>query len=60
MLIVQSFIVHSNDSIKCQKIPFEIINIIDAREIFVETPNNPDKQKKNWSEYKHHNTFKLV
>ena len=45
---------------KFKNITQNINSIIDAREIFVETPNNPDKQKKTWSEYKHHNTFKLV
>ena len=35
-------------------------SIIDASEIFIETPVNPDDQKKTWSEYKHHNALKKL
>ena len=38
----------------------DIHSIIDASEIFIETPNIPDDQKKTWSEYKHHNTLKVL
>ena len=38
----------------------DIHSIIDASEIFIETPKNPDDQKKTWSEYKHHNTLKVL
>ena len=38
----------------------DIHSVIDASEIFIETPNNPDYQQKTWSEYKHHNTLKVL
>ena len=38
----------------------DIHSIIDATEIFTETPKSPDDQKKTWSEYKHHNTLKVL
>ena len=38
----------------------DIHSIIDASEIFIETPKNPDDQKKTWSEYKHHNILKVL
>ena len=38
----------------------DIHSIIDASEIFIETPKNPDDQKKTWSEYTHHNTLKVL
>ena len=41
---------------RCKNIAQNIYSIIDASEIFIETPKNPDNQKKTWSEYKHHNT----
>ena len=34
--------------------------IFDAREIFTETPKNPDDQKKTWSEYKNHNNLNVL
>ena len=34
--------------------------IIDASEIFLETPKNPVLQKLTWSQYKHHNTAKIL
>lgn len=34
--------------------------IIDCSEIFIEKPSNPILQKKTWSDYKHHNTGKLL
>ena len=41
---------------RCKNTAQNIYSIIDASEIFIETPKNPDNQKKTWSEYKHHNT----
>ncbi|XP_065683348.1 uncharacterized protein LOC136096120 [Hydra vulgaris] len=38
----------------------DIHSIIDATELFTETPKNPDLQKITWSEYKHHNTTKIL
>ena len=38
----------------------DIHSIIDATEIFIEIPKYPDNQKKTWSEYKHHNTLKVL
>ena len=38
----------------------DIHSIIDATEIFTETPKSPDDQNKTWSEYKHHNTLKVL
>ncbi|XP_065666922.1 uncharacterized protein LOC124813812 isoform X2 [Hydra vulgaris] len=35
-------------------------SIMDATEFFIETPKNPDLQKLTWSEYKHHNTMKVL
>ena len=37
-----------------------IHSIIDGSEIFIETPKNLDLQKLTWSEYKHHNTVKIL
>ena len=34
--------------------------IIDGTEYFIETPKNPDIQKITWSDYKHHNTLKVL
>lgn len=34
--------------------------IIDATEFFIEKPTSPSAQKATWSEYKHHNTMKLL
>ena len=34
--------------------------IIDATELFIEKPTSPSAQKATWSEYKHHNTLKLL
>ena len=38
----------------------DVHTIIDATEVFLETPKNPDLQKLTWSEYKHHNTAKML
>ena len=38
----------------------DIHSIIDASEIFIETPKNSEDQKKTWSEYKHHHTLKVL
>ena len=37
----------------------DIHSVIDPSEIFIETPQNPDDQKKTWSEYKH-STLKVL
>lgn len=34
--------------------------ILDASEIFIETPNDLQIQSSTWSNYKHHNTFKFL
>ena len=34
--------------------------IIDATEFFIEKPTSPCAQKATWSDYKHHNTLKLL
>ena len=34
--------------------------IIDATEFFIEKPTSPCAQKATWSDYKHHNTVKLL
>ena len=34
--------------------------IIDATEFFIEKPTSPCAQKSTWSDYKHHNTVKLL
>ena len=34
--------------------------IIDATEIFIDHPKNPDAQSTTWSTYKNHNTFKFL
>ena len=34
--------------------------IIDCTELFIETPKNLELQRATWSEYKHHNTLKLL
>ena len=34
--------------------------IIDASEIFIETPSDLCMQSSTWSQYKHHNTFKFL
>ena len=38
----------------------DIRAIIDCTEIFIETPKNPTLQNVTWSNYKHHNTAKLL
>ena len=38
----------------------DIHSILDATEVFIETPKNLDLQKITWSDYKHHNTLKLL
>ena len=38
----------------------DIHSIVYGSEIFIETPKNPDDQKKTWSEYKHQNPLELV
>ena len=40
-----------------KNIPQDIHSVIDISEIFIDTPKNPDDQKKTWSEYKHQNTL---
>ena len=44
---------------RSKNITQDIHSIIDASEICIEAPKNPDDQKKTWSEYKH-NTLKVV
>ena len=34
--------------------------IIDCTEFFIEQPSSPSAQKATWSDYKHHNTVKLL
>ena len=34
--------------------------IIDATELFIEKPTSPCAQNATWSDYKHHNTVKLM
>ena len=34
--------------------------VIDATEVFIEKPKNPDAQAATWSTYKNHNTFKFL
>lgn len=34
--------------------------IIDCTESFIEKPSSPSTQKASWSDYKHHNTAKLL
>lgn len=34
--------------------------IIDCKEFFIEKPSSPSAQKATWSDYKHHNTVKLL
>ena len=38
----------------------DIHSILDGTEVFIETPKNLDLQKITWSDYKHHNTAKLL
>ena len=38
----------------------DIHSIIDASEIFIETPKYSEDQKKTWSEYKYHHTLKVL
>ena len=35
-------------------------HIIDCTEIFIETPSNPTVRAATWSDYKHHNTAKVL
>ena len=35
-------------------------SIIDATEIFIQTPKNHVRQRQTWSNYKHHNTMKIL
>ena len=35
-------------------------SIIDGTEIFIETPKSHKRQKQTWSQYKHHNTMKIL
>ena len=37
-----------------------IHSIIDCSEIFIETPQDHDRQAMTWSTYKHHNTLKFL
>eukprot|EP00122_Pirum_gemmata_P005422 Pgem_evm1s4940 len=34
--------------------------IIDATELFINTPSSRELQSASWSEYKHHNTLKIL
>ena len=34
--------------------------ILDGTECFIQTPKNADNQKLTWSDYKHHNTLKVL
>ena len=43
-----------------ENVTHNIHSIIDASEIFIETPKNSEDQKKTWSEYKHHHTLKVL
>ena len=45
---------------RIKNITEDIHSVIDASEIFIETPKNSDNQKKTWLEYKHHNTLKVL
>ena len=45
---------------RIENITEDIHSVIDASEIFIETPKNSDDQKKTWLEYKHHNTLKVL
>ena len=38
----------------------DIHSILDGTEVFIETPKNLDLQKITWTDYKHHNTAKLL
>ena len=38
----------------------DIHSILDGTEFFIETPKNHDSQRITWSDYKHHNTFKVL
>ena len=38
----------------------DLNSILDATEFFIQTPKNPDLQKLTWSDYKHHNTVKVL
>ena len=38
----------------------DIHSILDGTEVFIETPKNLYLQKITWSDYKHHNTAKLL
>ena len=38
----------------------DLHSILDGTEFFIETPKNLDLQKLTWSEYKHHNTVKIL
>ena len=38
----------------------DLHSILDGTEFFIQTPKNPDNQKLTWSDYKHHNTLKVL
>lgn len=38
----------------------KLVMIIDGKEIFIEKPAEPQAQRATWSEYKHHNTVKVL
>lgn len=38
----------------------DLFAILDGTEFFIQTPKNPDLQKLTWSDYKHHNTLKVL
>ena len=58
----------SKDVVKIQTLPAKfkkpgysnVRHILDCTEIFIETPSNPTVRAAPWSDYKHHNTAKLL
>lgn len=38
----------------------DLYSILDCTEFFIQTPKQPDLQKLTWSDYKHHNTLKVL
>ena len=52
-----SFLTTNPERFRCLR---NIAAIIDATEIFIETPHEHAAQKMTWSNYKHHNTAKLL
>ena len=39
---------------------YDLRHIIDCTEIFIETPSDPAIRASTWSDYKHHNTAKIL